>query len=369
VAVSEGTMEELGVESVRPGGDFWCGRRVLLTGHSGFKGSWLSIWLHRLGAEVTGVSLAPTTRPNLYELADVAGLTCSHFSDIRDIDALRLIVARAEPEIIFHLAAQPLVRAAYDDPVATFATNVQGTAHVLEAARHCPGLRVVVAVTTDKVYDNIEHGFPFRETDPLGGHDPYSASKAAAELVIACYRKAFLAPGGVAVASARAGNAIGGGDWSADRLIPDAVRAWTDQTPLQVRRPDSVRPWQHVLEPLAAYLRLAQLLWRDPALAGAYNFGPDAREVATVREVVEIAQAVYGGGAVVWGVSGDGPREAYHLRLENSRARARLRIQPRWTLHEALQRTMAWYSELRAGAPARALCDADISAYELALEP
>lgn len=361
-------MEDLEVGSVRPTSGFWRGKRVLLTGHTGFKGGWLAIWLHGLGADVMGISLEPVTTPNLFTVAGVGELTVNYISDIRDSSATAVLVRAIQPEIVFHLAAQPLVRASYRDPLQTFATNVQGTAHVLDALRELDSVRVVVAVTTDKVYQNLGEGLRYCESDPLGGHDPYSASKAAAEMVIASYRQAFLAARGVAVASARAGNVIGGGDWSEDRLIPDAIRAWTADQELVVRRPDAVRPWQHVLEPLAAYLRLAEGLWHDATLAGGYNFGPDAHEVATVRKIVELARAVYGGGAVTWGNGRDGPHEADWLALEITKARTTLRIQPRWPVAEALRRTVEWYREQQSGVSARALCEADIAAYEALLD-
>ena len=349
-----------------PNPSFWQGKPVLLTGHTGFKGSWLALWLHRLGADVTGIALAPNTQPNLFDLADIEAKTQSHVQDIRDAQALAVIVRQADPEIVFHLAAQPLVRASYRDPLGTISTNVQGTANLLDALRGLDGPRVVVAITTDKVYQNLEHAYPYRETDTLGGHDPYSASKAAAELIIASYRDAFLKEQGVAVASARAGNVIGGGDWSEDRLIPDAVRAWSSQQPLTIRRPDAIRPWQHVLEPLSAYLRLAEQLWRDPSLAGAYNFGPHPHEAASVRQIIERARAAYGRGAVIWGDGSEGPHEAGWLTLETSKARARLGIKPRWTMPQAVQRTLHWYRDLAMGASAHERCLADLVAYETA---
>jgi CDP-glucose 4,6-dehydratase len=348
--------------------DFWRGKRVLLTGHTGFKGAWMALWLHRLGAQVTGISLPPATTPNLFSLANVQNVTDSHFCDIRDATALAGLIHTAQPEIVFHLAAQALVHASYRDPLTTFATNVQGTANVLDALRAIDCVRAVVAITTDKVYKNLEQAYPYRETDALGGHDPYSASKAAAEIVIASYRDAYLKEEGIAVASARAGNVIGGGDWSADRLIPDAIRAWNAQQPLQIRRPQAIRPWQHVLEPLAGYLQLAETLWRQPTVAGAYNFGPQTHEAATVREVVELAQIAYGMGQVAWGDGTEGPHEAGWLALEVAKARTVLGVKPRWALAQSVQRTVHWYRQLHSGADPLALCQADISAYEAASE-
>lgn len=345
-------------------GGFWQGKRVLLTGHTGFKGSWLALWLHRLGAQVTGVSLPPVTTPNLYTLARVGTLCDSHFCDIRDAEKLAELVVAARPEVVFHLAAQPLVRASYRDPVSTFSTNVMGSVHLLEALRRVESLRVAVMITTDKVYRNNEWFWPYREDDALGGHDPYSASKAASEIVISSYRDAFLKEHGVAVATARAGNVIGGGDWSEDRLIPDAVRAWQKGDVLEIRRPQAIRPWQHVLEPLAAYLVLVESLWSKPELAGAYNFGPDTASAATVREVVEIARQVFDASEVAYGDGTQGPHEAGWLALEIAKARTLLGIAPRWALGESVTRTMNWYRAQSLGGDAQALCDNEIAEYE-----
>ena len=343
---------------------FFQGKKVLLTGHTGFKGSWLALWLDRLGAEVTGISLPPHTEPNLFSLASIEDLCDSHFCDIRDSAALDTLIQQAQPEIVFHLAAQPLVRTSYLDPVETYATNVMGTAHVLDALRGLERTRVAVMVTTDKVYRNQEWSRPYREDDALGGHDPYSASKAASEIVIASYRDAFLAEQGVAVASARAGNVIGGGDWSEDRLIPDAVGAWQMEQTLEVRHPDAIRPWQHVLDSLAGYLTLAEKLWRKPTLAGAYNFGPETNQTATVRDVVEIARNSYGRGEVRYGNDSDGPHEASWLALEVAKSTHNLGVKSRWGLTESIENTMSWYRARYEGEGARALCEAQIAEYE-----
>lgn len=351
---------------VNPDPAFWQGKRVLLSGHTGFKGAWLALWLQRLGAQVVGLALPPSTTPSLFGLARVEQVCESHVCDIRDAAALAERVRDSRAEIVFHLAAQALVRASYRDPLATFASNVMGTANTLEAVRQLPSVRAVVVITTDKVYENLEHALPYRETDALGGHDPYSASKAASEIIIASYRDSFLKAQGVAVASARAGNVIGGGDWSEDRLIPDAMRAWHAGDSLQIRRPQSVRPWQHVLEPLNGYLRLAEQLHTTPALAGGYNFGPHTHEAATVRSVVELAQAAYGRGDVVWGDGSEGPHEAGWLALEIAKARTLLGVAPRWSLAESVRRTVEWYRQQQDGQDAAALCAADIEAFEAA---
>lgn len=345
--------------------DFWRDKRVLLTGHSGFKGAWLSLWLQKLGAQVTGLALEPSTQPNLYTLARVAeGLQASHWCDIRDAQGVAAVVQQTRPHIVLHLSAQALVRASYADPLATWATNVQGTAHVLEALRGQPDARVAVVVTTDKVYRNREWPYPYREDDHLGGHDPYSASKAAAELVTASYRDAFLKAQGLAVASARAGNVIGGGDWAQDRLIPDAVRAWSAGQELVIRNPHATRPWQHVIEPLAAYLCLAERLWSAPQLADAYNFGPLSHEAASVGDVIKIASNSYPESTCSYQNNSGGLHEAGWLALETAHARQALGVAPRWGLTTAIARTMDWYRAQGNGADARALCEADFTAFE-----
>ena len=348
--------------AVNPG--FWAGKRVLLTGHTGFKGSWLTLWLQRAGAEITGIALPPATQPSLFELARIGKGMESHYLDIREAAPLAKLIRNSRPEVVFHLAAQPLVRASYRDPLATFSSNVMGTANLLDALRTLETVRVAVMVTTDKVYRNLEHCYPYREDDPLGGHDPYSASKAASEIIIASYRDAFLARQGVALASARAGNVIGGGDWSEDRLLPDAVRAWQAGIPLSVRNPGAIRPWQHVLEPLHGYLALAEKLWLHPELAGPFNFGPPTHEAAPVSQVLELARQAYGQGETVFGAEQDAPHEAGWLALETAKSRVELGIHPRWTLAEATARTMNWYRAQHAGADARQLCLDEIADYE-----
>jgi CDP-glucose 4,6-dehydratase len=349
--------------SASPDPNFWKGRRVLVTGHTGFKGSWLCLWLQHMGCTTTGLALPPVGVPNLFERTHLAEGLESHFCDTRDAAATTAIIRAAEPEIVFHLAAQPLVRASYRAPIETFGANVMGTAHVLDALRTTPSVKVAVMVTTDKVYRNREWVYPYREDDPLEGHDPYSASKAAAEIVVASYRNAFLAVRGIAVATARAGNVVGGGDWSEDRLIPDLVRSHSSGVPLSVRNPKAVRPWQHVMDVLAAYLVLAERLWADEKLAGAYNFGPATSAIATVRSLVELASAHLSVAPIDWGSQGNGPHEADLLMLETAKARAALGLVPRWDFAETVGRTMRWYKSFLAGQAARGLCLDDVEAF------
>lgn len=343
---------------------FWRGKRILLTGHTGFKGAWLHFWLKQLGAHVHGLSLVPDTTPSLYALLANDGAHAKGIADLRDRIAVQAVVQKARPEIVFHLAAQPLVRAGYREPVETFETNVQGTVNLLDALRGTADLRAVVVVTTDKVYENPESGLPFAETDPLGGYDPYSASKAAADIVTASYRRSFFLPRGVGLASARAGNVIGGGDWAADRLIPDTVRALTSGRSLDIRRPDAVRPWQHVLEPLRGYMLLAEALWNRPEFGPAYNFGPDPRSTATVREILELSGGHYDLSRINWGDGGDGPHEAGLLTLDSSKAATELGFAPRLTLADTVSRTWKWYHGFASGMSAADLCLADLIAYE-----
>lgn len=349
---------------LNPDKDFWRGKRVLLTGHTGFKGAWLAIWLQRLGADVTAVSLSPPSSPNLFSLAGTEKACRSVICDIRNASELASIIKKADPEIVFHLAAQALVRESYESPLDTFATNIMGTANLLDGLRCLKSLTAVVMVTTDKVYRNNEWVFPYREDDALGGHDPYSASKAASEIVIASYRDAFLTSRDVAIASARAGNVIGGGDWSQDRLIPDAVRAWQANETLEIRRPDAIRPWQHVLEPLSGYLILAEKLADKTAPSGAYNFGPETNECASVREVVELSRHYFTKGGVMFDDGLAGVHEASRLSLEIAKSANILGVRPRLNLTEAIERTMTWYKAQNEGADSLELCEAQISSYE-----
>jgi CDP-glucose 4,6-dehydratase len=357
--------------------EFWRGKRVLVTGHTGFKGAWLCHWLLRLGAQVTGIALAPEGTPNLFRSSRLAERMTSHETDIRDLAALRAQLRAAAPEIVLHLAAQSLVRRSYADPVGTFATNVIGTVNLLEAARETDSVRVFVNVTSDKCYRNLEWAWPYREIDALGGADPYSASKACAELVGAAYRSAFFAAGPnaqtgaptIALASARAGNVIGGGDWSADRLLPDCVRAFSAAQPVELRNPQAVRPWQHVLEPLAGYLLLAARLARDPACADAWNFGPDDGDARPVAWVVEQAARHWGAAASWRAQPGDHPHEAGQLRVDSAKARALLGWRPRLTLDQALAWTVEWYRRERAGDDTAAVTNTQIAAYEALEDP
>ena len=343
---------------------FWRGKRVLLTGHTGFKGAWLHFWLKQLGAHVQGLSLAPDTEPSLFDLLGNDGAHAKGIIDIRDRVAVLARVREVDPEIVFHLAAQPLVRAGYRQPVETFETYVQGTVYLLDALRPAAGLRAVVVVTTDKVYENPESAEPFREADPLGGHDPYSASKAAADVVTASYRRSFFLPRNVGLATARAGNVIGGGDWAADRLIPDAVRALTSGRTLEIRRPDAVRPWQHVLEPLKGYMLLAEKLWTDPEAGPAYNFGPAPDSTATVRAILELSAGHFDLSHVQWGDGSEGPHEAGLLTLDSTKAANDLGFRPRLSLAETVERTWNWYRRFGDGGSASDLCLADLVAYE-----
>lgn len=344
------------------------GQQVFVTGHTGFKGAWLAEWLVSLGADVTGYALDPPTDPNLFDATGLAQRIRHVVADVRDRDRLAAEVGAARPSVIFHLAARALVRRAYEEPHDTFETNVMGTVNILEAARTCPTVRAVVIVTSDKVYDNPETGRPFVETDPLGGFDPYGAGKAAAELVTAAYRQSFFAgPDAAAIASVRAGNVIGGGDWAVDRIIPDAVRALSAGEPVVVRNPDAVRPWQHVLEPLSGYLWLGARLFKDGRRdAGAWNFGPLDYGERPVRWVVEQFLAEWGSGS--WttpSANGPAPHEALRLSLDSTKARQRLGWAPVWDGPTAVRQTASWYREYyRAPARARDLVDDQLRAYQ-----
>jgi CDP-glucose 4,6-dehydratase len=339
----------------------WSGKRVLVTGHTGFKGGWLSLWLHHLGAEVTGLALDPPTDPSFFEQTSLKDLVRHEIVDVRDPARTEALIAEVRPEIVFHLAAQPLVRYSYDHPIETYATNVMGTVHVLEACRKTESVKAAVCITTDKCYENREWVWPYRESDPMGGYDPYSSSKGAAELVISAYRRSY--PDGPLIASVRAGNVIGGGDWALDRLVPDIVRAMLRGQAVQVRNPGSIRPWQHVLEALGGYLVIAErLLEGDQRVATAFNFGPSDDDTQPVSWVVERMLQGWGGGE--WTkLEGAQPHEATLLRLDCSKARAELGWRPRFRLHDALDKVVEWHKGVAGGGDARAISLAQIDDY------
>ena len=341
--------------------EFWRGRTVLLTGHTGFKGAWLHLWLRNLGAEVTGYALAPVDRPHVWEIVGEGAR--SVIGDVRDPERVRSVVAQTQPEIVIHMAAQALVRESYRDPLATYATNVMGTANVLDACRGARQLKCVVVVTSDKVYENLGAGRPFGETDRLGGHDPYSNSKACTELVTSCFRDSFFRDG-PPVASARAGNVIGGGDWSADRLIPDCVRALQMGKPVTLRYPDAVRPWQHVLEPLSGYLALARALVQTPGTPRAVNFGPDPGSFCSVREVVDAFSARFNGKPGWQKDGGSHPAEAQALTLSSALAERSLGWTPALTLEDSLSWTADWYRAHAAGENMLAFTHSQLGQYQ-----
>lgn len=352
--------------------DFWSGKRVFLTGHTGFKGSWLSLWLQAMGAEVTGFALAPETAPSLFNEARVGQGMKSQLGDIRDFESLKAALKEAHPEIVIHMAAQALVRYSYSHPIETYAVNVLGTVHLLEAIRQCPGVRAVVAVTSDKCYENKEWHWGYREDEPMGGYDPYSNSKGCAELVTASYRQSFFNPEkhskhGVALGSARAGNVIGGGDWALDRLIPDFIRAISSGEAVNIRSPLAIRPWQHVLEPLSGYLTLAEHLYTEgPKFAEGWNFGPADSDARPVQWIVERITQRWGGNAS-WALDkAPQPHEAHYLKLDCSKARGLLRWQPRWNLETTIDRIIDWHKHHLAGADMRVITLQQINEYQTA---
>jgi len=352
--------------------EFWRKRRILITGHTGFKGSWLALWLESLGAKVVGYSLEPPTQPNFYELANLKEGMESIHGNILDLEHLRQVMGECQPDVVFHLAAQSLVRRSYVDPVGTYATNVLGTVHVLEAARPSRSLRAVVIVTTDKCYENGEGLHRFCETDRLGGVDPYSSSKAAAELVTAAFRHSYFTneKGQVlmGLASARAGNVIGGGDWGTDRLLPDVMRSVLEGKELIIRKPHAIRPWQHVLEPLCGYLTLAEKLCQDPTrFSSAWNFGPSESEDSSVLAVLEKIRELWGA-RICWRAdTHPQPLEASYLRLDCGKAKTELGWQPQWTLRDALNATVQWYQAFQRGEDVRTFALQQIHAYQMML--
>jgi len=353
---------------------FWAGRRVFLTGHTGFKGGWLALWLSHLGADVRGYALDPSTQPNLFDTLSLGGRVDDIRGDIRDPKTLDAALIDFAPEVVFHLAAQPLVRLSYADPITTYETNVIGTARVLDAIRRTPSVRAVLSVTTDKCYENKEWVWGYRESDPLGGYDPYSSSKACAEIVSAAFRQSYFPPDqiahhGVGLATARAGNVIGGGDWSLDRLLPDLVRGFLSGEPVKIRRPHSIRPWQHVLEPLHGYILLAEkLLTGDPTYARAYNFGPSDDDARPVAWIADRMTRAWGDGAS-WALDEDpSVHEAGYLKLDASRAKADLAWTPRLPLGDALDWLVQWYRAHAAGADMQAFTLRQIETYQALLQ-
>lgn len=349
---------------------FWQGKRVFLTGHTGFKGGWLSLWLQQLGADVTGYALEAPTTPSLFEVAKVAHGMQSVIGDVRDGDAVKRAMAAARPDIVIHMAAQPLVRYSYVNPVETYSTNVMGVVHVLEAVRATPGVRAVVNVTSDKCYENREWPWGYRENEAMGGYDPYSNSKGCAELVTAGYRSSFFhadkyAEHGVALGSGRAGNVIGGGDWALDRLIPDMLRAIGAGEPVMIRNPHAIRPWQHVLEPLSGYLTLAEKLYTEgPVHAEGWNFGPHDIDAKPVEWIVECMTQEWGAGAS-WTLDGqDHPHEATYLKLDCSKARGQLGWHPRWDIGQTIAKIVEWHKACGQRADMRAFTLTQIATYQ-----
>lgn len=346
--------------------NFWHDKTTFITGHTGFKGGWLSLWLTHLGADVSGYSLSPVGIPNLFEVTSLGELISSTIKDIRSLDSLTQAMQKAQPEIAFHLAAQPLVRKSYQSPVETYDVNVMGTVHFLEAVRRTPSVKVAIVVTSDKCYENREWLWGYRESDTLGGHDPYSSSKGCAELVTSAYRDSYLSQAQVQVATVRAGNVIGGGDWSDDRLIPDMIRAFSAAKNLHIRAPKAIRPWQHVLEPLSGYLLLAQKMWNSDAdSCGAWNFGPSERDVRTVEEVVQKSAAIWGDDVSWSNAPSPHLHEAMTLKLDCSKANGLLNWRPVLDLDVALEWTINWYKTQQKGSTnMRALTLEQIASYE-----
>lgn len=349
---------------------FWQGKRVLITGHTGFKGSWLSLWLQSMGAQVVGYALAPPTKPSMFEVAEVGKEMTSITGDIRDLKYLCKVFAEHQPEIVIHMAAQPLVRHSYIEPVETYSTNVMGTVNLLEAVRSTGSVKAVVNVTSDKCYENREWAWGYRENEAMGGYDPYSSSKGCAELVTNAYRNSFFNSSTInnqqstALASVRAGNVIGGGDWADDRLIPDIMRAITQGKPVNIRNPHAIRPWQHVLEPLSGYLMLAQRLYDEgAAYAEGWNFGPNDADAKPVQWIVETLTKSWGEGASWVLDGGDHPHEAHYLKLDCSKAKARLAWQPKWHLTETLDKIIAWHRAHQAGNDMRSVTLGQIAQY------
>lgn len=355
---------------VNPSSKFWSNKRVLVTGHTGFKGSWLCHWLNHMGAEVSGLALPPETTPDLFSLSKLEDHLSSYIADIRKFDEIVNVMNKVQPEIVIHMAAQALVRESYSSPRETYETNVMGTVNVLDAIRQTPSVKTIVNITTDKCYENKEWLWAYRENEPMGGYDPYSSSKACAELVTSAYRQSFFqtkAKGipSVGIASVRAGNVIGGGDWADDRLIPDCVRALMADKPVLIRNKNAIRPWQHVLEPLAGYLILAEKLWTDPeAYSEGWNFGPSEEDAKPVDWVVEKALLSWGDNKGCAVQPGEHPHEANYLKLDSSKARVRLGWSPKLNISEAIEYTINWYSRYHAGDNIQSIIHDQINNYE-----
>lgn len=363
--IGQSAMESMGMNNI-----FWKGKKVFVTGHTGFKGSWLCLWLQQLGAEITGYSLKPPTIPNLFEVARLSQNMSSIIGDVRDGDMLARVMRQSAPDIVIHMAAQPLVRRSYVEPVETYSTNVMGVVHLLEAVRSTPSVRAVINVTTDKCYDNKEWVWGYRENEPLGGKDPYSSSKGCSELVTAAYRHSFFNPEKygtdhqVALATARAGNVIGGGDWAEDRLIPDILRGFEAGQIIDIRSPQALRPWQHVLEPLSGYLMLAEALYtKGVAYSEAFNFGPAQKDAKSVQWIVENLTQEWGNG-MAWRFSPKNhPHEAHSLKLDCSKSSDMLGWHPRWNLDIALRAIVSWHKSYLANHDMRTLCLQQVEAY------
>jgi len=345
--------------------NFWRNKRVLVTGHTGFKGGWVSLWLQTMGAELRGIALDPPTQPSLFEVANVAKGMDHQLADIRDFDRIKYLLSDFKPEIVIHMAAQPLVRYSYQQPIETYSTNVMGSVHVLEAARLSGSVKSIVNITTDKCYENKEWVWGYRENEPMGGHDPYSSSKGCVELVSRAYRDSFLKKEGIAMATVRAGNVIGGGDWAHDRLVPDILRALERNEPVQIRNPHAIRPWQHVLEPLHGYLIVAQRLFENgQAFAEGWNFGPREEDAKPVEWIVARMCEAWGQNAR-WVIQpGDHPHEAHYLKLDISMAKQRLEWLPQWNLETALFKIIDWHKAWLSKSDMHAQCIQQISQYQ-----
>ncbi len=353
-----------------PNSSFWNGRRVFITGHTGFKGAWLSLWLHSLGAKVKGYALTPPTKPSFFELCRIGELVESEIGDIRNFKKLKSAVISFNPEIIIHMAAQPIVRESYLKPVDTYEINVMGTVNLLESARFCPGIKAIVNVTTDKCYDNNEWVWGYRENEPMGGYDPYSSSKACSELVTSAYRNSFFNSDtyglkhNVALASARAGNVIGGGDWAVDRLLPDIFKSIISGEVVKIRNPNAIRPWQYVFEPLSGYLILAQKLYQEGSeFATSWNFGPEDSDARSVEYIVNSLCTLWADGSSYCLDNGKHPHEASYLKLDCSKAKTMLNWYPKWNIDMALEKSVEWYKAYRDGNDIRELCLTQIQQY------